>query len=133
MQETPSYRRLAENEVVFRQFNEKIQDGYNKTNKLALEDGQEEFIVQHSQDDSPLQFMCECADEKCTMRIVINVYEYKKIHKRRKRFIVLPGHEVDFIEKVVARKPKYIVVEKWIHTPETANKLYPTTLHKARI
>lgn len=129
MSETPSERRLAENEIVFRQLNEQIHTGYAETNRLAREDSQPQFTVIHKSDDKPLYFYCECSDEKCSMRIKINVHDYHAVHQRRDQFIVVPGHEVPEIEKVVSTKPGYNVVKKLVTPPEIADTLNPTPLN----
>ena len=129
MQDTPSERRLAENEVVFRQLNEQIHHGYDETNKLAQEDNQPEFAIEPG--DGPMHFFCECADETCGERVIINVQDYEQIHKKRNYFIVLPGHEIASIEDVVEKKPGYYIVAKHAQPPSSAGKLNPTTLRNA--
>jgi hypothetical protein len=131
MSETTSERRLAENEAIFRQINEQVQTGYDETNRLAQEDGQPEFMVPVASENTPLQFYCECADEKCTQRFAISPQEYHEIHKNRKRFAVVPGHEVPSVEKVVAKKPTYTVVEKNVQPPEEPQVMHPTSVDNA--
>jgi hypothetical protein len=131
MEETPSERRLAENEVLFRQLNEQIHKGYEETNQLALEDNQPEFLVRQKSNDAPKHFFCECADEKCGERVLINVNEYNEIHRHRDRFVILPGHELESIEEVLVKKPGYYVVRKYAVPPSSSGKLNPTPLHNA--
>jgi hypothetical protein len=128
MGETTSERRLAENEAIFRQINEQVQTGYDETNRLAQEDGQPEFMVSVASGSTPLQFYCECADEKCTQRFAISPQEYQDVHKNRKWFTVVPGHEVPSVETVVARKPTYTVVEKNAQPPEEPQVMHPTSV-----
>lgn len=128
MGETSSERRLAENEAIFRQINEQVQAGYDETNRLAQEDNQPEFMVSNISGTTPLQFYCECADENCAMRFPISPLEYQEIHQNRKHFTVVPGHEVLSVEKVVARKPAYIVVEKNVQPPEDPKVMHPTSV-----
>jgi hypothetical protein len=127
MPETPSERRLAENEVLFRQLNEQVHHGFEETNRLAREDGQPEYIVD-PQADIPLHFYCECADEKCTERIVMALPTYTAIHQYDNRFVIVPGHEVASVEKVILRRPEYLVVQKYVKPPKVARKLHPTSL-----
>lgn len=131
MNSTPSEQRLAENEAIFRKLNEQVIAGVEQTNRLAREDNQPEFSVTSKSDDAPLQFFCECADENCTGRVSMNLLEYRKIHKNRKRFVILPGHEVTSVEKVVFEKPTYTVVEKGETPPENPKTLNPTSVRKA--
>jgi hypothetical protein len=129
MSDTTSERRLAENEAVFRKLNEQVNVGFQETNRLAQEDNQLEFLVTVKNDDEPLHFYCECADEHCTDRIILTMAEYQKIHKNRNRFIIVPGHEVRSVEKVIEKKPAYTVVKKNQDPPENPKSLHPTSIH----
>jgi hypothetical protein len=128
MRETSSERRLAENEVMFRELNEKIQSGVSETNRLAIEDEQPEFAIPDSGRDETLQFFCECADEKCTERVALSLRNYKDIHTARDQFVIVPGHQVPIVESIVSEHPGYLVVRKKIKPPKTATTLNPTSL-----
>jgi transcription initiation factor TFIID subunit TAF12 len=128
MPDTPSERRLAENEAIFRQLNEQVNAGFDETNKLAQEDNQPEFVVTPHHDDSPIQFFCECADENCTDRITVTLIKYQEIHKNRNDFMVVPGHEVTSVEKILLEQPDYSVVEKNAEPPENPETLHPTSI-----
>ena len=121
-------RRMAENEVYFRQRNENMQQGIDDLKNLAHEQGHDSFI---DQSDSSLHFYCECSDENCRERVVVHPSDYDKIHKYRDRFIVVPGHEVPEIEHVVAKTHGYYVVEKDVVTPEVAKNLHETDVDNA--
>jgi hypothetical protein len=95
-------RRLAENEIIFKQINKDV-EGF-------LQDvGVENLVL--------APFYCECADLGCHERIELMPAEYERIHKNPKRFIVLKGHEVPTIESVIERRDKYNVVEKFAPMP----------------
>jgi hypothetical protein len=128
-EDTSSERRLAENEVVFRQMNEQVHSGYEETNRMAREDNQPQFLVEHKSDDMPLLFYCECADENCRERIRINIHDYNKIHVKRDQFILIPGHETHQIERIVSKKAGYYIVQKRNMPPEKADTLHPTSLN----
>ncbi len=119
-------QQLVENEVVFREFNEGVQKGFNRLKKIAKEDSQEYLV--HDTSNIPIHYLCECADENCQKRIVIKPSVYDRIHKNRKRFIVSIDHDVPSIEKIVHKEPNYFVVEKHkiVHTEHA-------TLHKTDI
>lgn len=129
MDETTSERRLAENEVYFRQLNERVQAGIDETNRIAKEDNQPEYEIIPGKKDQPLHFYCECSDEKCTKRIIMTQLTYNEIHKDRSCFTIFPGHQVAAIEKVVREDPRFVVVRKSIKPPDTAEKLNPTALN----
>ncbi|MEO6513144.1 MAG: hypothetical protein ABIR37_00510 [Candidatus Saccharimonadales bacterium] len=128
MSETPSEHRLAENEAIFRRINEQVQAGYDETNKLAREDNQPEFKVPDVSATTPLQFYCECADESCAKRLAISLQDYQEIHQNRKRFVVVPGHEVLSVETVVSELPAYTIVEKNVLPPEEPEAMHPTSI-----
>jgi hypothetical protein len=123
MSETLSERRMAENEVVFRGYNEQVQKGFDKLKQLAKEDGQEKLL--HT-DDISLQFYCECSDENCRKRVKLPPNRYNEIHERRDHFVIIPGHEMKSIEHVIARQKDFWIVEKFVTPPETVVGLHTT-------
>ncbi|HET9098330.1 MAG TPA: hypothetical protein VFN51_01815 [Candidatus Saccharimonadales bacterium] len=129
MSDTSSERRLTENEATFRKLNEQVNAGFRETNRLAVEDNQPEFKVSTRHDSSLFSFYCECADENCAERISMTLAEYKNIHKNRKRFVIVPGHEVKSLEKVVMTRTGFTVVEKFTNPPEQPEKLNPTSVN----
>jgi hypothetical protein len=90
-------RRLAQNEIVFRELNE----------RLATQDGS----LPHK-----LHLICECSDRECLQTLTIEVAEYEWLRQNPRRFAVLPGHEAPAVEDVVERHDRFVVVEKH---PET--------------
>jgi transcription initiation factor TFIID subunit TAF12 len=123
MAESHSERRLAENEVIFRKLNEKLKAAVKETNKLAKEDNQPEFLISEL-----LSFHCECADENCSDTIDLEAGEYERIHESRDKFIIVPGHEVLAIEKVIAKQPDFYVVKKNVMPPQHVDDLRPTSV-----
>jgi hypothetical protein len=123
MSDAAEKRHLVENEVVFRQHNERVRSNFDEIKRLAQEAGQEYLIPN---DDSPLHFYCECSDENCKKRILMKPSVYHRIHKNRKQFVLVCGHETKLIEQVVRTEDKYCIVEKFNKPPETARKLAPT-------
>lgn len=119
-------RRMAENQVVFRRFNEKLQKDIDKVNATAAEVGDEPFILNA---DEPLYFYCECSDEQCAKRIKISLNEYARIHKERDLFTIMPGHDVPQIEEVIETNAEYDVVRKFKKPRESVRELATTDLH----
>ena len=126
MSTSPSERRLAENEAVFREYNERIIKGFDELKKLAEEDGQQSFLAQVAQDDRPLYFYCECSDENCIKRVLMKPSDYDKIHKDRDTFVMVPGHETSDIERIVKKADSYYVVEKFEEPSVPKNGLNQT-------
>ena len=110
-----SERRMAENEAVFREYNERAKKAFDEFQRVAKEEGQEGFILDN---DTPLHFYCECSDLNCRQRIKLNPSHYNEIHKRRDHFIVICGHDIKAIERVVKETPDYCIIEKFKQPPE---------------
>lgn len=123
MTDSKSRRHKVENEVVFRQYNERVQREFDEVKKIAMQDNQEEFLPD---EDVPLLFFCECSDENCRKRVLLKPSEYGKIHKRRDRFVIIAGHETSEIESVVRIKSDFSIVEKHIEPPKSATVLNAT-------
>lgn len=107
----------ADNQVVFRGRNEKIQENIQKFNETAKELGQERVDTGGKE---YLYFYCECSDEKCVQRIKVTFVHYKRIHKDRDTFVIKPNHEVSDVEKIIDRTPEYWVVKKYDYPSQTA-------------
>jgi hypothetical protein len=86
---------MARNEALFREVNERI------------EDVQAGFAAQERTD-----FLCECGNDDCTQPISLTLAEYEQVRQRPKHFVVVPGHDVVDVERVVERTDRYAVVEK---------------------
>lgn len=123
MSEPLSERRMAENEVFFRQQNEEMQKSIEAFTAMAKQDGHDDLL---DNDDTPLHFYCECSDENCRKRIELQPSKYDKIHKKRNRFLIICGHEAPSVEQVVERKDGFCVVEKLVPPPPLAPRLQPT-------
>jgi hypothetical protein len=87
--------RLARNEALFREVNERIQEVSRRT---GTGDG--------------LELLCECGRRDCLQVIQIVPTEYETIRSKPDRFLVAPGHEHPEIERVVRRTEAFHVVEK---------------------
>jgi len=128
MSANPSERRMAENEMVFRQLNVRVQEGIERTEQMAREDSQPEFLISQHIANMPLYFYCECSDENCTKRIPILHDLYTKIRQHRNHFVVAPGHEVLAIERVIARNNNYYIVKKFVDPPDKPPVLHATSI-----
>ncbi|HSK17167.1 MAG TPA: hypothetical protein VK915_13510 [Gaiellaceae bacterium] len=85
--------RLARNEVLFREVNERIEE------------------VKSPQDEAT-EFLCECGRRECTETIALTKAEYEAVRADATTFAVVPGHEIPDIETVVHRAGGYSVVRK---------------------
>jgi 5-bromo-4-chloroindolyl phosphate hydrolysis protein len=94
--EKPQQQRLALNEALFREVNERIR----------------EISDTFVQDDATHHFLCECSDPGCTKRVVLTRAEYEEVRSDPTRFVVAKGHVLHEIEAVVERAEDHVVVEK---------------------
>lgn len=125
MNKALSLRRQVENEVYFRQRNEHVVSGFEELTKIANEEGQEDYLPDM---DTPIQFYCECADEKCRRRVKLTPNLYSKLHKSRRQFVILPSHNVPEIEQIRKKEKKYLVVEKYDTPPKQVSTTQTTDL-----
>jgi len=124
----PSQRRLAENEVIFRLYNESVQQRIDAFNKEAAEQGAAPLEIRG---EEPLYFYCECSDESCNKRIRITLNDYNRIHKARDMFTIICGHEIKEFEDVIAQEEGYCVAKKHAPPPQQVKRLNPTELDNA--
>jgi hypothetical protein len=89
-----SEERVARNEALFREFNERVED-------LADSGGADR-----------VRFVCECGDLDCLDRVELTRAAYEELRSDPTHFVVAPGHENAEVERVVARGEGYHVVEK---------------------
>jgi hypothetical protein len=89
-------RRLAENESLFREVNEQIED------KAAA----------HPADAHAYEFLCECSNLHCDLLLPLQVREYERARSDPAVFIVAPGHDLPEIEEVVEKNDRYQLVRK---------------------
>lgn len=110
----------ANNQVVFRGRNEKINKNIREYNETA------KMLDQHPVDmanNESLFFYCECSDESCDERIQATFVEYEKHHKKRDTFIVMPDHVVPEIEDTIHKNQRYWVVKKHDYPLQDTTKL----------
>lgn len=89
-------QRLALNEALFREVNERIR----------------EVSDTFGQKDATYNFLCECSDPGCTKKVVLTRTEYEGVRSDPARFVVAKGHALPEIEAVVERADDHVVVEK---------------------
>lgn len=123
MTDSVQAQRLVENEVMFRQANEQVPKDLQELKRASDADG-EPALARNL--DMPLHFYCECSDENCRTRIKLKPSKYAELHQNSSQFIVLPGHQVVAIEKIILETPSYFVVEKFVTPPTEANQLNRT-------
>ena len=86
--------RVARNEALFREVNERIKQVNEELAGLASE------------------YLCECGDADCTQPISLTVVEYEDVRREPTHFAIIPGHSDATVEQVIAQNERFAVVEK---------------------
>jgi hypothetical protein len=92
--------RVARNHALFRDVNERI---YSLT---------EEFGSHPADDGLTLAFVCECGNASCTSQVRVESDDYTRIRAHPAHFVVLIGHELPELERVIEANGHYAVVER---------------------
>jgi hypothetical protein len=104
--------RAARNEEIFRGVNERIEQG-----------------AQRHQLTTATPFHCECGQASCFEYVQLAPAEYERVAAQRYRFVVVPGHELEEIERVVERHDGFFVVEKIGEAREQIDQDHPQARH----
>jgi hypothetical protein len=88
--------RLAQNEILFRDVNERI----------------EQSASPHGIDLHLYEFLCECSNIDCSLRLPMTLAAYEGIRADPTHFVVAPGHELPEIEEVLFWTSEYQIVRK---------------------
>jgi hypothetical protein len=88
-------QRVAKNEALFREVNERIEE------INAVLEGAEDH-----------DFLCECGDDDCTAPIRMTLEEYEQVRAEPTHFAIVPGHEARDVETVVSQNERFAIVDK---------------------
>ena len=91
----PSLERLAKNQALFREVNERINEIRPKVVGFV-------------------EFLCECSFADCRESVALRPEEYEDVRRDATRFFIAPGHVAADVEAVVADQGRFLVVEKTI-------------------
>ena len=103
--------KAARNQSLFREVNERIKEVGEQSASIADNE----------------QAICECANDKCSERISVNVEEYQHVRERPTWFLVAASEEHYFpeVERVIESNERYWIVEKLDGAAVVAAKLDP--------
>ena len=105
-----SGERAARNQSLYRSINERM---------MAINVVFEDFA------DATSEWICECADTECMLRIHASRREYEAVRANPRTFMVHPNHIYPEVERVVAENERYCTVEKLDNAGELAEALDP--------
>jgi hypothetical protein len=103
-----SEERIARNETLFREFNERV------------EDVADTFDLRAEGESLRIGVVCECGNLDCLERLELTRAAYEEVRSDPRCFVVVPGHEDMNIARVVGREEGYLVVEKIDEAAEIA-------------
>ena len=86
--------KIARTESLFREVNERIAECAERF------------------DATRTNFVCECADARCTHRVGATLEQYADVREEGATFLLVPGHEDERVEAVVRARSEHAVVEK---------------------
>ena|SRR6266540_209979 len=98
----------ARNEALFRSLNERLKE---------IDDRLDTAAVGAPAGDRE-EFFCECGALDCMARFSMTREQYESVRAHHERFVLIPDHVDEGIERVVDRQSAFVVVEK---LPENAD------------
>ena len=92
--ESNEIEKIARTEALFREVNERIAETAERF------------------DATQTNFVCECADPRCTHRVEATLEQYERVREEGDTFLLVPGHEDERVEAVIRQPNDHAVVEK---------------------
>jgi hypothetical protein len=100
---SPRARRMRENEELMEELNRRME--------RMLEEIRED---EDTDADAPIAFLCECSHLDCRERVHLEPSLFDRIHKDPDVFVLVPGHEVPDVERVVDQVSDFLIVRKLV-------------------
>ena len=97
MTDTGRAERIARNEARWRELNAELERGLSDIDRDP---------------DERAAFVCECAKPDCVEMVKLKLEAYQRAHEDDRHFVILPGHQMPEVERVIDEGDGYIVVEK---------------------
>jgi hypothetical protein len=105
---SPREERLAENEAMFRNANERMSQW-----------------EEHRINEAEELYFCECSDDDCREKVRMRKADYEKVRSDSCHFFVVHGHETLDVETVIEDHGDWTVIEKNDAVAETVESLNP--------
>ena len=102
---TSREERIAKNEAVFREVNERVRDVVSP--------------------EAGIGFICECGDEECVEQVTLTADEYERVREDPVQFFVRRGHEIPEVEEVVEENEHFLLVRKHAEEQVIARRTDP--------
>ena len=91
--------------------NEELMEELNRRMERTLEEIREE---DDDDPDAPIGFLCECSHLDCRERIHLRPSRFDRIHRDPDVFILVPGHEIPEVERIVDQEGDFLIVRKLV-------------------
>lgn len=108
---TSREERIARNEALFREVNERIEQVHADAGELGSGDT---FAV-----------LCECGDQNCVEEVQLTALEYEQTRADPRQFVIVPGHSVPDVEEIVGGGEGFEVVRKHVEEAEIVERSDP--------
>ena len=93
-----SFEQLVRNQILLREVNERVAE------------------VADTWAGEPPKFLCECSNTDCVETIALSQSEYETVRSSPNLFVLLPGHELSEVDRIVETAERFCLVEKTKHT-----------------
>jgi hypothetical protein len=103
--------RVARNEALFREVNERIEQVHEDARDLGANDT---FAV-----------LCECGDQNCVEEVQLTTQRYEQVRADPRTFVIVPGHAIPEVEEIVDEGAGFEVVRKHDEEAEIAERTDP--------
>jgi hypothetical protein len=98
-----SDERLARNEILFREINERLDEMAAPWAKTT-------------------GYLCECSELACSQTIELTNDQYERVRAQATVFVVVPGHERAEIETVIEENDRFLLVRKIVAVKEIVER-----------
>ena len=92
---TQREERLAQNEAMFREANERAKTWEERHREVEVE-----------------LYFCECADPECSEKVGLGKADYERVRSDSRYFVIVPGHELPDVETVIEQDEGWAIIEK---------------------
>jgi hypothetical protein len=100
---SPRARRLRQNEELMEELNRRMERMIDEIRDEADADR-----------DAPIAFLCECSHLDCRERVHLEPSLFERIHRDPDVFVLVSGHEIPDIERVVDQMHDFLIVRKLV-------------------
>jgi hypothetical protein len=100
---SPRARRLRQNEELMEELNRRME----RMLEEIRDEGDDDL-------DAPIAFLCECSHLDCRERIHLAPSVFDRIHRDPDVFVLVSGHEIPDVERVVDQMGDFLIVRKLV-------------------